>query len=141
MLNLVFFKILNMEVQTNNLSTFRVLFIIKGILTLLFSLFFVAYALFGVFIDRIGEIEDMEFNPSFILIIIGAIGFTLTLIFGILTLVAAKYINETRNFNFIFVMAILNCLTGILGILLGVFTIVELNKPHIKALFEDKKRG
>jgi len=54
---------------------------------------------------------------------------------GILTLFASKYLKEIKNYNFIFVVAILNCLTGILGIVLGIFTIIELNKPDVKALF------
>jgi len=127
-----------MEVQTNNLNTFRVLYIVKGILTLLASLFFIGYSFIGVFIDNLKDTQDLEFNPSIIFFVIGIVGFVITIVFGILTLMAAKYINERRKFNFIFVVAILNCLTGILGILLGVFTLVELNKPHIKALFDNK---
>ena len=73
--------------------------------------------------------------------IIGAIGFFFTIIFGVLTLIAAKNLKDVKGYNFIFVVAVLNCLTGILGILLGVFTLVELTKPHIKQLFEDNKHS
>jgi hypothetical protein len=126
----------------NNLGTFRILFLIKGILTLLVSLLFVAYASIGYFIDDFtgasGDVENMPINPSTILFIIGGIGFVLTVTFGILTILASKHLKEIRNYNFIFVVAILNCLTGILGILLGIFTLIELNKPHVKELFEKK---
>lgn len=124
---------------TNNLGTFRILFLVKGILTLVVSLLFIAYASIGYFIDDFsGTSEDIPFNPSTILFVIGGIGFVLTVTFGILTLLASKYLKEIRNYNFIFVVAILNCLTGILGILLGIFTLIELNKPHVKELFEKK---
>jgi len=53
-------------------------------------------------------------------------------------LLASKYIKEQRNYTFIFVVAIVNAITGILGILLAVFTLIELSKPHIKELFQEK---
>lgn len=130
-----------METNTpqNNLNTFRILFIVKGILTLLFSLFFLFYAGFGFFFMGMAEFEneaEISFNPGIIFIIIGVIGVLLCLALAIVTLLAGKYIKEHRHYNFIFVVAILNCLTGVLGILLGVFTIIELNKPYAKELFE-----
>ena len=128
-----------MENLTHNLSIFKTLFLIKGILTLLMALCFIAYALFGGFIvnmaDSTGEYDTMHFNPAIIFFVIGGVGFVIATVMGILTLLASKYIKEVRNYNFIFVVAILNCLTGILGILLGIFTIIELNKPHVKTLF------
>ena len=128
-----------MENLTHNLNIFKTLFLVKGILNLLMALFFICYALFGGYIVNMagsgGDLDNMTFNPAIIFFIIGGVGFVIASVMGVLTLLALKYINEVRNYNFIFVIAILNCLTGILGILLGVFTIIELNKPHIKALF------
>jgi len=128
--------------ENNNLSTFRILYLVKGILTLAFSLFFVLYAMFGYFFTDLMEQEvnnsDLPFNPGAIFTIIGIIGFIISLTFGILTLIASKYIKERRSYTFIFVVAILNCLTGILGILLGVFSLIELNKPEIKSLFDKR---
>ena len=124
--------------MTNNLSTFRLLFLVKGILTLLFSLFFLAYAAMGTIFSKIPEFNDdpaMPFNPGILFFIVGGIGFILTAVMGIITLMASKYIKETRKYDFIFVVSILNGVTGILGILLAVFTIIELMKPNVKALF------
>lgn len=124
--------------STNNLNTFHILYLIKGILTLFFSLFFIAYAAFGGFMGQMIEADThntLPFNPALIFMIVGIIGFVLCLITGVLTLFAAKFIKEQKNYTFVFVIAILNCLSGMLGIILGVFTIVELNKPEIKALF------
>jgi len=123
----------------NNLSTFKVLFIVKGILNLAISLFFLAYAGFGFFFMNIFEATennaDLAFNPAVLFVIIGVVGVVLAIAFGIITLLAAKYIGQTKNYNFILVAAILNCLSGVLGILLGVFTIIELSKPEVKSLF------
>ncbi|HPF12181.1 MAG TPA: hypothetical protein PKW08_12070 [Flavobacteriaceae bacterium] len=126
--------------KTHNLGTFSLLFMVKGILTLLLSLFFIAYACFGFFFVGLvaAEEQDLPFNFGYVFIIIGGILTLFTLTFGVLTLLAAKYLKEVRNYNFILVVAILNCLTGVLGILLGVFTMVELMKPEVKALFYPK---
>jgi len=130
----------------DNLNTFSILHLVKGILTLFFSLFFLFYAFMGGFFRTIFENEahlhnnpEMPFNPGNIFIIIGVIGFIITVVMGILTLLTAKYIKARRNYTFIFVMSIINCLSVPLGTLLGIFTIIEINKPHIKAQFDKKE--
>ena len=129
-----------MNTVSNNLSTFRTLFLIKGILTFFFSLFFLIYAFAGVFFAAIPEMNqqppNMPFDLPSIFMAIGMVGFVLTVALGVVTIMASNYLNRVEKRNFIFVVSILNCLTGILGILLGVFTIVELNKPHVKELFD-----
>ncbi|EDP69467.1 hypothetical protein FBALC1_05228 [Flavobacteriales bacterium ALC-1] len=122
----------------NNLGTFKILYLVKGILTLCFSLFFMLYAGMGFFFGAAMELDptnDAPFNPGIIFIIIGVIGIIFCVTLGVLTLLVSKYIKERRNYNFIFAMAIVNCLTGVLGILLGVFTLIELNKIEVKQLF------
>lgn len=128
----------------NNLNTFRTLYLVKGILTLCFSLFFFFYAGMGMFFGTIIELDPTQntpFNPGIIFIVIGVIGIIFCVALGILLLMVPKYIRELRNYNFIFAMAIVNCLTGILGILLGVFTLIELSKPEVKALFDTQKNN
>lgn len=131
-----------MNNTNNNLSTFSTLFLVKGILTLCFSIFFILYGCIGMIIGESGEwsheTNSLPFNPGLIFIVIGGVGLLICIVMGILTLMASKYLKEAKNYNFIFVLAILNCLTGILGILLGIFTIIELNKPEIKQLFYKK---
>ncbi|MEJ1222229.1 hypothetical protein [Sediminicola sp. 1XM1-17] len=128
-----------MERTNNNLNTFSILYLVKGILTLSISLFFVFYVFIGFVIgnsdDWRYETDSLPINPAIIIIAIGAIGVIISIIMGILTLMASKYLRDTKNYNFIFVMAVINCLTGILGILLGIFTIIELMKPDVKQLF------
>lgn len=136
-----------METKSNNLNTFRILYLVKGILTLCFSLFFIVYAFLGVLFMESIQVSDSTdgmpfaldylFFSSFgiIIFIVACIGFLLTISLGILNLLASKYIKETKNYNFIFAIAVVNCLTGVLGILLGVFTLVELTKPEVKSLF------
>ena len=129
-----------METQTNNLNTYRILYIIKGIFNLLGAVFFIGYGFFMNFIfTEVNQNAEMPFDMSTFFGIICGIGFVVSLIFGIVTLLGAKYIGEARNYTFVLIVAILNCLTGILGILLGIFSIIEINKPHVKALFDQNK--
>lgn len=128
-----------MELKSNNLNTFRILYLIKGILTLFFSVFFILYGAMGFVFNNIIESQDVNneipFNFGWIFIIVAGIGLVMCVALGILTLMAAKYLKEVKNYNFIFAIAIVNCLTGILGILLAVFSLIELSKPEVKALF------
>ena len=125
-----------MNSTSHNLNTFKILFIIKGILTLLISLIPLLYFFFGVFMfnEHFGNAEGSGIAGT-IMMLAGSLIFLFLVALGILTLLVGKYLGEQRRYDFIFVIAIINCLTGVLGILLGVFTIIELNKPHVKHLF------
>ncbi len=118
----------------NNLHTFKILFIVKGILNLIFCLFPLLYIVLGGFLFA-NETDEQSQMAGMIFIGLGLFILFLGLVFGTLTILAGKYLGELKNYDFIFVMAIVNCLTGILGILLGVFTIIELTKPEVKRLF------
>ena len=125
-----------MNSEDHNLGIFKILYIIKGIITLAFSILPILYIFLGVFISQKGDMsEDESHFAGIFILLIGVVVFLFLLILGILTLLTAKYLGEKKNYDFIFVMAILNCLTGILGIILGIFTIIELTKPQVKRLF------
>lgn len=136
--------------NSNNLSLFKTLFLIKGILSIFGFLFGVGYAAFGMVMGTVFSIfgeaiqdaasENTEipiFNPGYIFLIIGGGVALLFATASVLNFLASSYIGKHVKYQFIFVVSILNCLTGILGILLGVFAIIELQKPEVKALFEE----
>lgn len=130
---------LDQNIQPNNLNTFRILYLIKGVLSVFGALFFLAYAAFGSYVFNeiaANQPKDLPINMASIFVIIGVVGFAISLILGVLSFLASKYLREQRKYQFIFVVAILSCLSGLLGILLGVFTLIELSKPHVKALFD-----
>ncbi len=125
-----------MQQEEHNLRIFKILYIIKGILILVFSLIPLFYIFLGVYIFNENEMtEENSQIGGAIVMFIGIALFIFFLAMGILTLLTAKYLGERKNYDFIFVIAIINCLTGILGIILGVFTILELNKAQVKRLF------
>lgn len=132
--------------KKNNLELFSVLHIVKGILTILMSFIFLAYAGMGIFFGEIMEQQDpaamneMPFNPGSIFMVFGGAGFLFFLALGIVTLMAAGKLKKRKGRNFIFAISIMNCLTGILGILLGVFTIIEINKKEVKDLFDQESQ-
>ncbi|MGB5981714.1 MAG: hypothetical protein WBG46_06185 [Nonlabens sp.] len=126
--------------RSNNLNTLAILHLVKAILTFLFSLFFVLYMFMGKFIGDMAEVNsemNSEFNISAIFVIIGTVGMLFCILFGVLNLLSYSYLSKKKNYNFIFAVSIINCLTGILGILLGVFTLIEINKPEVKSLFKN----
>jgi hypothetical protein len=54
---------------------------------------------------------------------------------GVLTINAGRYIAKRVKRKFSVVMAYLNCLNIPLGTALGIFTIITLGKPEVKALY------
>lgn len=129
-----------MTTKSNNLDTFKTLYLIKGILTLLMSFIPLIYIFLGGFLSTMIEMEEIQDPPPFdiglIFMIIGVVALIFIVGTGVATILASNYIRDRKNYTFILVVAILNCFSGILGILLGVFTIIEINKPEVKELFE-----
>lgn len=128
-----------MENQKNNLDTFKTLHMVHGILALATSILPLIYVGLGTWFT-LGEFPGANEAPpaefGVLMIIFGLVFFLLILTFGILQLYAAKFIGQRKNYNFVFVMAVVTCLTGMLGLILGIFSIIELNKPHVKELFD-----
>lgn len=125
--------------QSNNLDTFSTLFLVKGILTALMAFIPLIYVFLGPLITRAIEQDSQQeipFDIGGLFVVIGIAGFLFIAALALVSFMASSYLKKRKGYTFIFVIAILNCLTGVLGILLGVFTLVELNKPHVKALFE-----
>ncbi|WP_124979808.1 hypothetical protein [Nonlabens xiamenensis] len=122
---------------TDNLDTLGTLFLVKGILTLLVSFFFLIYAAMGTMVTSFPHVEGSGMPTDFgmIFVTIGVVGIVVCVTLAILHFMVRKYIKERSHYTFIFAMAIVSCLTGILGILLGIFTLIDLNKPHVKEQF------
>lgn len=131
-----------MEPGEKNLNTYRILFLIKGIFDLLISLIGLLYIVIGSFVgdamrnDPFYNDANMPFDPSSLFVTVGVILIVISLVTGIPALIATSKIQKRENRSFIIVAASLNCLTGILGILLCIFTVLELQKPQVKEVFK-----
>ena len=118
--------------------------LISGILTLVYSVFFIFYMGFiSIMFNFIGKFENAEYgmNGDFpheiftiILSIWGIIIFFM-IGFGICKIFSGKYLKEKKNRIFSMIIAALECLSFPYGTLLGVFTLVVLNRESVKELY------
>jgi hypothetical protein len=69
-------------------------------------------------------------------IVVGVFLFVLFEAYGILCIIAGRKYAKHQGYWFCFVLAVFTCLNFPLGTALGVFTIVVLNRPSVKALFQ-----
>ena len=126
-----------------NLNTYRILFLIKGILDLLLVLIGIIYIAMGsvmsnaIAYDMASRGQHMPFDPGSLFTTVGFVLVALALITGIPALIASNKLQRREGRTFIIVAAAVNCLTGILGILLCIFTIIELQKPDVKEVLKD----
>ena len=119
---------------------------IKGGITVAFSFFGLIYFVFIVFIVKIGSragFQSHDFDNEFpfeffayFLIIVGII-VTFVLVFGVLQLLSAYYLRRGRNRIFSFIIGIIECLEIPYGTVLGVITIMVLNRYSVKKKYEE----
>jgi hypothetical protein len=55
-----------------------------------------------------------------------------------LLLVAGQRLRKRRSYNFCFVVAAISCAFAPMGTVLGVFTIIVLSRPTVKAIFASR---
>ena len=122
----------------NNLDLFRIFYLIWGILQFAFSLIPLLYATFGgAMFGIIGQTDpDIPVNPGIFFIVIGGGLFLLYIALGVLNIYVSTCFTTRKNYSLIFGMAIVNCITGgMIGIGLGVATLIVIHQPDEKALF------
>jgi hypothetical protein len=85
--------------------------------------------------DALRHRQELPFDPSSFFMTIGVVITIIAVLTGIPAIMASTRLNQKRGRTFIIVAAGINCLTGILGILLCIFTVIELNKPDVKEVF------
>jgi len=125
-----------------NLNTYKILFMIKGIFDLLIALIGLIYIAIGAVAGSAIEEaayrsgDDLPFNPGSIFLIFGIIMIVIALITGVPALMASSRIQQRRGRSFIIIAAAINCITGVLGIVLCIFTVIELQKPEVRELFD-----
>jgi hypothetical protein len=121
---------------------------IMGIMTIIFSSFFILYLYFikSFFSDpkvfsQIPNAGTINIPPqelfSFFLTIASVMTF-LGCTLGILTLISAQFIKYRKNRRFIIVVACINCLSIPVGTALGVFTLIVMMRNSVIRIFENK---
>ena len=127
-----------------HLSLLRIFYFVFAGLHALGSVSFVVYALFGAAFARFaasmppppGQMRapPMEaFGAIFVLL--GVCGMAVMLAIGACQFLVGQRLKERRSFNFVFVCAVLSCLSVPFGLMLGIFTLLVINRPTVKAAF------
>ena len=111
---------------------------IVGGLGLLFSLFPLFHLLFGIALvtGRLGEgsgAENVMLGWFFIVIALVVTGTGIA--YGVCTILAGRYLKRRERYSFCLVMAAISCIFFPFGTVLGVFTILVLARPDVKAVF------
>ncbi|PLX08824.1 MAG: hypothetical protein C0596_05885 [Marinilabiliales bacterium] len=122
----------------NHLDTLATLHYVWGGLKFLAALFILIYVLVGLGLI-LGGTSDGDMEMQFaggMLLIFGLIGFVLVAAVGVLNILCGRYLQQKKNRVFCIVMSGLACMNAPLGTLLGIFTIIEVEKPEIKKMFE-----
>jgi ABC-type Fe3+ transport system permease subunit len=107
-------------------------------LAALFSAFPVLYIVMGVLVLQ-GRFDDRNPPPEFLGWMMVAMGIAFTvagLCYAALVAYAGRCVGRTRHWTFVIVIAALSCAFFPFGTVLGVFTIIVLSKPEVKALFQ-----
>lgn len=139
-----------MNQQTNqdveHLKILSIFFYVLAGLTLFPVFFGLIYMLMGVLFgvvlfsaQRPGEPPAALFGGIFV--IIGGVILTIFLTLGILIFKTGRNLSKKTSYTFCFVIACLICLWIPFGTVLGVFTIITLNRDSVRALFNGQNYG
>jgi hypothetical protein len=126
----------------SNLETLSIFYFIIAGLQALFACFGLLYVLFGVLIGFAGMAGANRPGDAGA----AAVGAGMFICFGVVFILLAgtiaflnyktgRSLRARRNLTLCYVMAIIHCLLFPLGTILGVFTLVVLNRPSVKASF------
>ena len=131
-----------MDRDRQHLKLLEIFHYIRGALACLLGFLGLAYGLIFLLV-ALGSVQSSGTNhiPIPVAIIVTSLGFFFFVfgeICGVLSIFAGWKYRRLKSYYFCFVFAVLECLTGATGIALGVFAIVVLNRPSVKALFAGK---
>jgi len=129
-----------MNQDQEHLNLLSIFHYIVGGIAVLFSLSPIIYIVLGILFLMIpnrfsGSGSPPPFFLGWIFIFIGAGFMVVGLAFAVCVILAGRYIVRHKHYIFCLVLASLNCLFMPFGTILGVFTIVVLMRPSVKALF------
>lgn len=128
----------NHKPNDDYLRIISVCYYVLGGLTMLVSLLPLFHVFLGIMMLS-GEINGKQPPPAFIgvlFILIGVFVICLAAAFGGCLLYTGKCFRERRHYIFCMVMSGLSCSSFPLGTVLGVFSIILLSKPEVRAEFE-----
>jgi len=124
--------------EEQNLDILSTLHYVMGVITFLLASIPIIHLVIGIVIIASG-LHGEEQVPQilgWIFVILASILIVGGWIFAVLIIFAGRRLKERRSYNFCLVISFLECLIIPLGTVLGIFTIINLTKESVKALFE-----
>jgi hypothetical protein len=126
-----------------HLRLLSIFYYIKGGITALFACIPIIHVVLGLIMivapQLFGHGNDQP--PAFVgwlLLMLGSFIILLGWVFAILALITGRCIARRKHYTFCLVMACVECLSVPFGTVLGVFTIVVLNRQSVKARFNPR---
>ena len=126
-----------------HLRLLSIFYYVKGGITALFACIPIIHVVLGlVFIiapTAFGHGNDQP--PAFLgwlFLILGSFLILFGWTFAVLTLLAGRCISRRKHYTFCFVVACIECLSVPFGTVLGIFTILVLNRQSVKELFKPR---
>ena len=126
-----------------HLRLLSIFYYVKGGISALFACIPIIHVVLGlVFIIAPQVFGHGNDRPSafvgFLFVILGGFLILLGWTFAILALITARCIARRKHYTFCFVVACVECLSVPFGTVLGVFTILVLNRQSVKELFASR---
>lgn len=123
-----------------HLKLLSILYYVWGGLTACGACFGSIYAIAGgVFMAAAAQGPGQNTPPppwlGALLIVLGGVIAFIAIVFSVLNILTGRFLAQRQRHTFCFVMGALSCLSFPLGTALGIFTIIVLQRPSVKARF------
>lgn len=124
--------------DVSQLRTLSILYYVFATFNLLPLLISALYAFLGVAMlngTLPADATTQDTGSGWVLLCLAAAMIFIGIVGGILTLMAARRLSQRRALTLCIVVAAVSCMQIPFGTALGVFTLIVLNRPSVKAMF------
>jgi len=124
------------ESQLNLISIFY--YVVAAIAGLFSCMPFIHITIGIAMLSGVMDSSSGEAPPEFlgwIFIIVGALVVMMGFTYTVLLILTGRWLSQRRRYTFCIVMAGVSCMFMPFGTILGIFTIIVLSRPEVKALF------
>lgn len=129
-----------MSNDERHLDLLAIFHYVVGGITMLFGCIPIVHLVVGILMLT-GALDDGRGQPpppvvGLIFIIMAVIAILLMWTLGLCIILAGRRLKGRRSYTFCFIVAAIGCVFMPFGTVLGVFTIIVLSRPTVKALFD-----
>jgi hypothetical protein len=126
--------------DNEHLRLLSIFYYVKGGISALFACIPIIHVVLGLVFIIAPEVFGHANNQppaflGFLLVMLGGFLILFGWTFAVLVLIAGRCIGQRKHYTFCFAMACIECLSVPFGTVLGVFTILVLNRQSVKELF------